>query len=167
MVNHHIIQWHRKIHYYGRCTTSRGLQCVHQGQSTLADASETMYGKDVAEEFGLKWQTQDMSKVTEYCKHFLALGNALDSCYTLIKIRCFDVLELQERCKYGWLFDGISILSTWDNRFLCFKVKDGCQKHVYAKNGTGHVKYQFIWEAIDVYNSVVCKGWLIWNLSHP
>ena len=43
-----------------------------------------MYGADIAEEFGLKRQAQDMSKVTEFRKHFLALGNAFDSCYKLV-----------------------------------------------------------------------------------
>ena len=53
-------------------------------QTTLVDANQTMYGADIAEEFGLKRQAQDMSKVTEFRKHFLALGNAFDSCYKLV-----------------------------------------------------------------------------------
>ena len=61
----------------------------------------------------------------------------------------------------GSLFDRISIPSTisrWpigleaDHVYLNFKVNDGCQKDIYAKNEFGYVKYQCTWRTIDVYN---------------
>ena len=45
-------------------------------QTTMFDTNEAVYGEVTAEEVGLKRQAQDMSAITEYRKHFLALGSA-------------------------------------------------------------------------------------------
>ena len=45
-----------------------------------------------------------------------------------------------------------------DDAYLCFDVKDGCQKNVYAKNE--NAKYQFTQETIDVCSCGVYNGML-------
>ena len=45
-------------------------------QTTIFDTNEAVYGEVMAEEVGLKRQAQDMSAITKYGKHFLALGSA-------------------------------------------------------------------------------------------
>ena len=42
----------------------------------MFDTNEAVYGEVMAKEVGLKRQAQDMSAITEYGKHFLALGIA-------------------------------------------------------------------------------------------
>ena len=46
----------------------------------MFDTSKAMYGELMAEEVGLKRQAQDMSGVTEYRKHFLALSKCTWTC---------------------------------------------------------------------------------------
>ena len=45
-------------------------------QTTIFDANDAVYGEVMVEEVGLKRQDQDMSAITQYEKHFLALGSA-------------------------------------------------------------------------------------------
>ena len=45
-------------------------------QTTMFNTNEAVYGEVMAEEVGLKRQAQDMSAITEYGKHFRALGSA-------------------------------------------------------------------------------------------
>ena len=45
-------------------------------QTTMFDTNEAVYGDVMAEKVSLKHQAQDMSAITEYGKHFLALGSA-------------------------------------------------------------------------------------------
>ena len=47
-------------------------------QTTMFDTNEAVYGEVMAEEVGLKRQAQNMSVITKYGKHFLALGSAHD-----------------------------------------------------------------------------------------
>ena len=56
------------------------------------------------EKVGLKRQAQDMSVITEYGKHFLALGSAhvfviYNGLSKWPKLQCFDILGLQRKCK--------------------------------------------------------------------
>ena len=44
--------------------------------TSMLDTTEAVYGEVTVEKVGLKRQSQDMSGVTEYGKHLLALGSA-------------------------------------------------------------------------------------------
>ena len=47
-------------------------------QTTMFDTNKAVYGEVMAEEVGLKRQAQDMSAITEYGKHSLALEVHMD-----------------------------------------------------------------------------------------
>ena len=47
-------------------------------EQTMFDTNKAVYGEVMAEEVGLKQQAQDMSAITEYGKHSLALEVHMD-----------------------------------------------------------------------------------------
>ena len=116
----------------------------------------------MVEEVGLKWKVQDMSKVTEFDKYFLALGSAhgfamYNGLSTIAQIY-FEMLE-PKRTKQNQLLDDISISYTRNNklhyiRYTCslgrrsyistlLQWRINTQKKIYAKNETGLADYQF------------------------
>ena len=81
----------------------------------------------------------------------------------MVKIRCFDMLEPQGRCKRGTDFTISSqpIGLAADHVHQHLKVKEGYQRDVYAKNDIEHVKYQFM--CISIWHRMAS---LIWILLH-
>ena len=148
-------------------------------QTTMFDTNEAVYGEVMAEEVGLKRQAQDMSAITEYGKHFLALGsahgfviyNGLSQWPGSDALTCWNpkggastvdylmgspslIPEIKE-----FTISGRPIGLAADHAYLRFEVKDGCTKDVYAKE-SGLAKYLFTRETIDVYSCGVYNGML-------
>ena len=53
---------------------------------------------------------------------------------------------------------GRSICLAADHAYLCFEVKGGCTRDVYAKQEGGLAKYNFTQETIDVYSCQQNRG---------
>ena len=141
----------------------------------MFDANQAVYGEVMAEEVGLKRQAQDMSAITEYGKHFLALGsahgfviyNGLSQWPGSDALTCWNpkggvstidylmgspslIPEIKGSCR--------PIGLAADHAYLCFLVMNGCTRDVYAKQEGGLAKYNFTQETIDVHSCGVYNG---------
>ena len=116
------------------------------------------------------WQAQDINEVTKYGKHFLVLGsahgfviyNGLSWWPGSDAFTCRNPKGDASTADYlmgspslipkikEFTISGRPIGLATDHAYLCFDVKDGCWKNLYAKNGNGLAKYQFTPEIIDV-----------------
>ena len=145
----------------------------------MFDINEVVYGEVMAEEVGLKRQAQDMSAITEYGKHFLALGsahgfvinNGLSQWPGSDALTCWNpkggasivdyLMESPSLIPKIKVFtiSGRPIGLAANHAYLRFKVKDGCTKNVYAKESR-LAKHLFTCKTIDVYRCGVYNGML-------